>query len=80
MQKNLALCHLGVRVGLLQIDGTEGRTITRTIRGNPMNFTGVDYLQQFSIPNFYFHAATAYGILRHNGVAVGKLDFLGKLG
>jgi len=63
-----------------QIDGTEGRTITRTIRGNPMNFTGVDYLQQFSIPNFYFHAATAYGILRHNGVAVGKLDFLGKLG
>jgi hypothetical protein len=45
-----------------------------------MNLTGVDYLQQFSIPNFYFHAATAYGILRHNGVAVGKLDFLGKLG
>ncbi len=62
-----------------QIDGTEGKAITRTIRGNPMTFTGVDYLQQFSIPNFYFHAATAYGLLRHNGVAVGKLDFLGKL-
>jgi len=62
-----------------QIEGTEGKAITRTIRGNPMTFTGVDYLQQFSIPNFYFHAATAYGLLRHNGVAVGKLDFLGKL-
>jgi hypothetical protein len=63
-----------------QIDGTEGKAITRTIRGNPMTFTGLDYLQQFSIPNFYFHAATAYGLLRHGGVAVGKQDFLGKLG
>jgi hypothetical protein len=63
-----------------QIDGTEGKAITRTIGGNPMTFTGLDYLQQFSIPNFYFHAATAYGLLRHNGIAVGKLDFLGKLG
>jgi len=62
-----------------QIDGTEGKAITRTIRGNPMTFTGLDYLQQFSIPNFYFHSATAYGLLRHGGVAVGKLDFLGKL-
>ena len=61
-----------------QIDGTEGKAITRTIRGNPMTFAGVDYLQQFSIPNFYFHAATTYGLLRHNGIAVGKLDFLGK--
>ena len=49
------------------------------LRGNPMTFTGLDYLQQFSIPNFYFHSATAYGLLRHGGVAVGKLDFLGKL-
>ena len=61
-----------------QIDGTEDKAITRTIRGNPMTFSGLDYLQQFSLPNFYFHAATAYGILRHNGVPVGKLDFLGK--
>ena len=44
-----------------------------------MTFTGLDYLQQFSLPNFYFHSATAYGLLRHGGVAVGKLDFLGKL-
>jgi hypothetical protein len=40
---------------------------------------GSDLLVQFSLPNFYFHAATAYSILRHNGVDVGKLDFLGEL-
>jgi hypothetical protein len=60
-----------------QIDGTDGKAITRTIRGNPMTFTGLGYLLQYSLPNFYFHSATAYGILRHNGIAIGKLDFLG---
>lgn len=40
---------------------------------------GVDYLHQFALPNFYFHMTTAYGILRHNGVDVGKMDFLGTL-
>jgi hypothetical protein len=62
-----------------QIDGTEGKEITRPIRGQPKTFTGLNYLLQFALPNFYFHTATAYGILRHNGVEIGKMDFLGSL-
>jgi hypothetical protein len=42
-----------------------------------LNFKGAQYLLAFAWPNFYFHAATAYDILRHNGVELGKLDFLG---
>ena len=40
-------------------------------------FTGVEFLRTWALPNFYFHIATAYGLLRHNGVPVGKMDFLG---
>jgi hypothetical protein len=60
-----------------QIDTTEARQVTRKIRGQERTFTGQNYLLQFSMPNFYFHTATAYDILRHSGVEVGKLDFLG---
>ena len=42
-----------------------------------MDFTAETFLMTFSQPNFYFHAATAYDILRHKGVALGKRDFLG---
>ena len=62
-----------------QIDGTEGKEITRTLRGQPRTFTGINYLLQFALPNFYFHSTTAYALLRHNGVAIGKMDFLGNL-
>jgi uncharacterized protein len=62
-----------------QVDGSETRQITRSIRGQPKTFTGVNYLLQFALPNFYFHTTTAYDILRHNGVAIGKLDFVGAL-
>jgi uncharacterized protein len=62
-----------------QIDGSEGRTITRQVRGQPRTFTGLNYLLQYALPNFYFHSATAYAILRHNGVEIGKADFLGSL-
>ena len=62
-----------------QIDGTEGKEITRTLRGEPRTFTGQNYLLQFALPNFYFHSTTAYALLRHNGVAIGKMDFLGTL-
>jgi len=62
-----------------QFEGAANRAITRPLRGEPHTFTGINYLQQFGIPNVYFHAATAYGILRHNGVELGKADFLGKL-
>jgi hypothetical protein len=62
-----------------QIDGSEAKTITRQVRGQPRTFTGLNYLLQYALPNFYFHSATAYGILRHNGVEIGKQDFLGSL-
>jgi len=62
-----------------QLDGTEGKEITRPIRGQPKTFTGLNYLLQFALPNFYFHSTTAYAILRHNGVEIGKPDFLGSL-
>jgi hypothetical protein len=53
------------------------RDITRPVRGKPHTFTGIDYLLQFAVPNMYFHATTAYDILRHNGVPLGKADFIG---
>ena len=60
-----------------QIDGSETREITLPIGGQPMKFTGQEFLLNFALPNLYFHITTAYDILRHNGVEVGKRDFLG---
>ena len=64
-------------IGADKIDGSEDRQITLKFPGGEFNFTGVDYLQNFVLPNIYFHATAAYAILRHNGVPVGKRDFLG---
>ena len=60
-----------------QIDGSEGREITLKMGGKETTFTGQRYLIGFVIPNVTFHCTTAYNILRHNGVDVGKKDFLG---
>ena len=62
-----------------QFEGAETRELTRPVRGEPHQFTGINYLMQFAMPNVFFHTATAYGILRHNGVALGKADYLGVL-
>ena len=61
------------------IDGSETRELVRPLRGEPHRFTGQNYLFQFALPNFFFHATTAYAILRHNGVELGKSDFIGQL-
>jgi hypothetical protein len=61
-----------------QIEGQEDRNIELTIAGNPMSFKGQHYLLNVAMPNFYFHTTTAYAILRHNGVEIGKGDFLGR--
>jgi hypothetical protein len=53
--------------------------VTRPVRGEPKTFSGINYLLQYSMPNFYFHATTAYAILRSNGVELGKADFIGAL-
>lgn len=60
-----------------QVDGSESRAISLPMRGRePMAFTGLGYVQQFALPNFFFHVTTAYAILRHNGVPLGKPDYL----
>jgi hypothetical protein len=59
------------------IDGSEDRKVVLKMRAGEMEFTGQRYLIGFVIPNLTFHCATAYNILRHNGVEVGKRDFLG---
>jgi uncharacterized protein len=61
-----------------QIDGSESRTITLPMRNGTRTFEGMPYLLTHVLPNFYFHVTTAYAILRHNGVELGKQDFLGK--
>jgi hypothetical protein len=60
-----------------QIDGSETREITLPIGGQPKKFTGQEFLLNFALPNLYFHITTAYDILRHNGVEIGKRDYLG---
>ena len=62
-----------------QIDGSEEKEIVLTIGGQKMPFKGQAYLCHFALPNFFFHATTAYAILRHNGIEVGKRDFMGGL-
>jgi hypothetical protein len=60
-----------------QIDDSEERHITLKLRSREVSFTGQPYLLHFVLPNFYFHVTTAYAILRHNGLAIGKMDFIG---
>ena len=59
------------------IDGSEDRAITLTAGSRELRFKGEQYLVSFVLPNFYFHVTTAYDILRHCGLPIGKRDFLG---
>ena len=61
-----------------QIDGSEGRTVTWQTRSATKSMQGMPYLLTHVLPNVFFHTTTAYDILRHNGVEIGKQDFLGK--
>ena len=61
-----------------QINGSEEKEITLPVGKETMKFAGMSYLLYFILPNVYFHVTTAYGILRHCGVELGKADFLGK--
>jgi len=62
-----------------QIDGSEEKPITLPIGNERMTFAGLPFLLNFILPNVYFHITTTYAILRHCGVELGKLDFLGKI-
>jgi len=58
-------------------EGAEDRDIKIPLRDQTLEMKGLPYLQKWALPNFYFHVVTAYAILRHNGVEVGKRDYLG---
>jgi uncharacterized protein len=60
------------------IDGTEEKTVTLPMGNNTLSFQGLPFLLHFILPNLYFHVTTAYDILRHCGVEIGKQDYLGK--
>jgi uncharacterized protein len=61
-----------------QLEGAESKEVVLTIRKIDLTFTGLDYLQKWAMPNIYFHITTAYNILRHIGVPLGKTDYLGQ--
>tara|TARA_R110002110_G_scaffold205066_7_gene417314 strand:+ start:471742 stop:472371 length:630 start_codon:yes stop_codon:yes gene_type:complete len=60
-----------------QFEGSESREIVMQIPIGKLSFNGFDYVNGWSLPNFYFHYSAAYNILRHNGVGLGKREFLG---
>jgi uncharacterized protein len=60
-----------------QFEGAEEKPIEMKLPNRTLNFSGRDYILGFVLPNFYFHVTTAYNILRHNGLTIGKLDYLG---
>ena len=59
-------------------EGAETRDIKIKVRGNDVTFKGLPYLANYAMGHFYFHCTAAYAILRHNGVELGKGDFIGK--
>jgi len=61
-----------------QLDGTEDKTVTWQSRSSTKSMQGLPYLVNHILPNVYFHVTTAYNILRHNGVELGKMDYLGR--
>ena len=60
-----------------QFDGSEERTVSTGCGDKARQFIGQTYLLHYALPHFYFHATTAYAILRHNGIAIGKKDYIG---
>ena len=60
------------------LEGAEARPVSFTLRRQPREEPGITYLTGFALPNFFFHVTTAYNILRHNGVELGKVDFIAR--
>ncbi len=76
IEKTVAFLH---SIDKAKFDGAEDRSVTMKVGPNDMTFPAKVYLFEFVIPNFYFHATTTYAILRHNGIEMGKQDFLAGL-
>jgi len=62
-----------------QVAGSDAKDISVPRRTGPITMSGEAYLKHFALPNFFFHVTTTYALLRHNGVELGKMDFLGAL-
>lgn len=62
-----------------EVNALEGKDMVFLLRGRAIPFTAENFLMSFSLPNFYFHATTAYDLLRSKGVPIGKRDYLGQL-
>ena len=60
-----------------QFEGADTRDVIMKFPNGEMKFSGQDFLFSFALPNFFFHVTTAHAILRHNGVPIGKMDYLG---
>jgi len=71
-----ALAYLA-GVEATDLDGHENKPVSLKVRGEDVQLPALDYLLNNVMPNFYFHVTTAYDILRHNGVPLGKRDFIG---
>jgi uncharacterized protein len=65
-------------VSAASLEGAETRAISIKLRDRTLEFKGLEFLQVWALPNFFFHHVTAYNLLRHNGVDIGKRDFLGR--
>ena len=75
IEKNLEFIN---GIDAAKFEGSEDREIVLAQRVGERRFSGIDYLRNFVLPNLYFHATATYAILRHNGVDIGKNDFIGK--
>ncbi|MBP8145704.1 MAG: DUF1993 domain-containing protein [Inhella sp.] len=71
--------HFIEHLDATKLDGSETRAIHLKVGGKELHFVGSQYLMGWAWPNFHFHMTTAYCILRHNGVPLGKADFLGEV-
>ena len=84
---SFAGCKQAVEQALAEIDAIQpselenaaSNTVELKFPGRELKFTGQGYLLSYALPQFFFHATTAYDILRHKGVPVGKRDFLGRI-
>jgi hypothetical protein len=80
LQKLVADTSAGLqRLDPAEINGLQGRDIVFQVGERKIPFTAENFILSFSLPNFYFHTATAYDILRTKGVPLGKRDYLGQL-
>lgn len=78
-QRVLKSMHYLEGLRAAQFDGADERRIVRTVGSREIEFSAYEYLAHFVLPNFYFHVATTYNILRKDGVDLGKRDFVGPL-